>query len=386
LSDPKTFTALRAYLAGLRNPQIYGGTGACQITLPYDSSKIDACLDKSKGLRFMGQRFVPDSYMFQNLVALDYAGHGQPFTLVYSLGGPIRGFPRGLDVMDLLGSARAQAILLADGDTEYRKYPEQRAMLAAQFAAFSEQDWNRNLYWGWLYALKTLLAPAGAGYPSFMQTAAWTDKNLNTALASWTELRHDTILYAKQSTTPIATGIPAQPGFGYVEPAPEFYGRLLALTQMTTSGLDGLGVLNDQARGRLQALAQALQQVQSISQKELRNQALTADEYTYIQNIGTALEATVAGVDAMGTKTTIAADVHTDANSGNVLEEAVGYTDVLAAAVLQPDGKLTLALGPALSYYEFKWPSSNRLTDEAWQALLAQQPPSRPAWTSSFFK
>ena len=34
-----------------------------------------------------------------------------------------------------------------------------------------------------------------------MQTTAWQDKELNITLASWAELRHDTILYVKQSYT-----------------------------------------------------------------------------------------------------------------------------------------------------------------------------------------
>ena len=196
LSDPALFNALRAYLANLRSPAIYGGTGNCQITAPYDPAKIDDCLDQSKGFRFMGQRFIPDSYMFQNLVGMDCVGQGQPFTMSPSMAGPVRGFPRGLDAMDLLGSARARAILQADGDTGYRDYETQRQMLADQFAAFSTADWNRNLYWGWLYALQPLLAPVANGYPTFMQTDAWTDRSLHAALASWTELRHDTILYA----------------------------------------------------------------------------------------------------------------------------------------------------------------------------------------------
>ena len=58
-----------------------------------------------------------------------------------------------------------------------------------------------------------------------MRTEAWQKKELNAALSSWTELRHDTILYAKQSYTPITTGLPPQVT-GYVEPVPEFYGRL----------------------------------------------------------------------------------------------------------------------------------------------------------------
>ena len=385
LADLKTYTALRAYLANLRNPQIYGGTGGCAFAPPFDPAKIDECLDKSKGLRLMGQRFIPDSYIFQNLVGFDYAGRGEPFTLAQSQGGPLRGFPRGVDAMDLLGSARAQEILVAEGDTQYRLYAEQRAKLAAEFAAFSEQDWNRNLYWGWLYALKALLVSNGPGYPSFMQTPAWVDRDLNSALASWAELRHDTILYAKQSNTPIATGLPPETR-GYVEPAPQFYGRLLALTQMTMSGLGQLNVLSDQARARLESLSQVLDQLLLLSQKELRNQALSPEEYSFIRNIGGTLETTVLGVSTAGTKTTLIADVHTDLNSGKVLEEGVGYIDILAAVIPQPDGKLSLALGPVLSYYEFKWPTADRLTDEAWSKVLAGQPPARPAWSASFLK
>jgi hypothetical protein len=383
LSDPDLLAALRAYLAGLPRPQIYGGTGACQINLPYNVAEINACLDKSAGMRFMGQRFVPDSYVFQNLVAMDYLGKGQPFTMVMSQGGPIRGFPRGLDFMDLLGSSRARDILASDGDTAYRDYDKQRQALLDQFAQFGTVDWNRNLYWGWLYALKPLLAPYGPGYPSFMQTAAYTDKNLQSALASWTELRHDTILYAKQSSTPIATALPPLIR-GYVEPLPEFYARLAALTRMTRGGLDQFGILNSAARLRFDQLAGILDRLVRLSLTELANKPLADDDYNWIQNIGTTLQLALNGVDAEGSRTTLAADIHTDDNTAQVLEETTGYVAWLAAVIPQPDGSLAYAVGPVMSYYEFKWPASNRLTDEAWTQLLGSHPPACPSWSSSF--
>ncbi|RLF50767.1 MAG: hypothetical protein DRN11_04040, partial [Thermoplasmata archaeon] len=41
--------------------------------------------------------------------------------------------------------------------------------------------------------------------------------------------------------------------------------------------------------------------------------------------------------------------------------------------------------GATLSYYEFKQPMEQRLTDEEWKEILQNSPPQRPAWISSFF-
>ena len=148
--------------------------------------------------------------------------------------------------MTLLGSTRARELLNAEGDTQYEFYDRQIEDLSANFSSLNVTEWNRNLYWGWLYTMKPLLNKFDTKYPSFMQSNAWADKELQTTLASWTELRHDTILYAKQSYTPKNTYIPPEekPVVGYVEPVPEFYTRILALTKMTRTGLTDLNVLN----------------------------------------------------------------------------------------------------------------------------------------------
>jgi len=85
-----------------------------------------------------------------------------------------------------------------------------------------------------------LLAPKDSRYPAFMQTQAWTRKELHTALGSWTELKHDTILYAKQVIAEMGGGGPeVEPPHSFVEPNPEAYARLLALASMTRDGLSG---------------------------------------------------------------------------------------------------------------------------------------------------
>jgi len=385
LLDEDNFFALKAELALLPSPKIFGGTGNVVVIPPVTPESLDEVLDKTKGMRFMGQRFIPDSYMFQQLVfpeVLDYTGDADVMPFTYGFNGLdwARCYPRGLDAMSLLGSARAKAILIEEGDTDYTNYWSQFNKLKAEFDELELSDWNRNLYWSWLYSLRALIGEFGQGYPNFMRTEAWEKKELNAALASWTQLRHDTILYAKQSYTPIRTSLPPEVS-GYVEPVPEFYGRLLALTRMTRQGLSDFNALSTQAEERLANLEDILARLIEIANKELTNQTLSEDDYAYIRQFGKTLEGAIIGVEEKGVKTTLVADVHTHTAEGNVLEEGVGYVDLIIVACPALDGSIYLAAGPVLSYYEFKHPMSDRLTDEAWRDLLVSPSrPNRPTW------
>ena len=384
---------LKAVLAENQGPKIYGGTGNCVLEPPFTSEQADACLENTTGFRFMGQRFIPDSYMFSNLVGA-YTGEYQgerdaPFTLVISgAGRPIRGFPRGLDAMALLGSGRAVYWLDELNDSSYENYSVRYGELNSEFANFSAAEWNRNLYWSWLYSLQPLLKDSGEGYPTFMQTDAWQDKELSTSLASWAELRHDTILYAKQSYTMVETAMPMppeeKPVVGYVEPVPDFYSRLLALTKMTNQGLDEMEVLDPTSKARLTELESILSRLQAISEKELENEELTEEDYEFIKNFGDQLEGVITDVDDKARKTTVVADVHTDGNTEAVLEEGVGYVDMIVVAYKLPDGRILVGAGPVMSYYEFKQPMYDRLTDEKWREMLKANPPGKPEWASTY--
>ena len=381
---------LKAALAEERPPRIFGGTGvdspACMIEPPFTPEEADDCLAATAGLRFMGQRFVPDSYIFQKLVIPNvggFTGEGDPFTR-----GPYgRHFPRGLDVMAVLGSVRADEILASLEDSSYVDYPARRAELAEEFESLIEEDWQRNLYWSWLYALRPLLEVPEPGSPAFMKTVAWEDKALTTSLASWTELRHDTILYAKQSYTLRAISMPPEEPeaqLGFVEPVPELYRRLLFLARMNREVLEDAGLLDDLSRSRLERLETILTKLEEISRAQLAGRPLTDEEVEFIADFGETLNAVLEGVDDRSKKTTVVADVHTDANSGLVLEEAVGYVRIAVVAFDDPEGKIRLAAGPVYSYYEFLQPLGERLTDEAWREMLAESPPADPEWTGSF--
>ncbi|MFW9804346.1 MAG: DUF3160 domain-containing protein [Candidatus Thorarchaeota archaeon] len=333
-------------------------------------------LTQTMGLRFMGQRYIPDSYILGQLVYKNVGTMSNP-----------RLMPMGLDVMAALGSERAWELL--EPERDYENYESQMSVLWEMVANITDAEWTSNLYYLWLYSLLPLLSDPGEGYPFFMQSEAWVDKQLSTALGSWAELRHDTILYAKQSYTWELTAMPP-PVRGYVEPVPRVYARLASLCKMMIDGLDSRTLLSTLIDNKLNALYDLLLDLQTISIKELEGTPLTESEYYLIEGCGKTLGSIVAlpqddylTSDADDDMAVIA-DVHTDPNTSSVLEEAVGRPMVIYVAV-EVDGQVILTRGGVFSYYEFTWPMDDRLTDEAWQDMLTQdEVPHLPTWTASF--
>jgi hypothetical protein len=359
--------------------------------------QIKSCRIDTMGMRFMGQRFIPDSYVFSELVGPHYKYTGKspddqlPFTAGSTLAGIIRVFPRGLDIMhSMLNSSLARDLVTQAGDANYSNYNENLTKLKEEFDMLGPKDWNKNLYWSWLYSLKPLVEKYGNGYPTFMQTEPWLNKELTTALASWSQLRHDTILYAKQSYTPGEMMAPPPPPPpppvpGYVEPVPQFYNRLLALTNMTYVGLSDMKILDGSSKYRLEQMKSGLQALVVISQKELQGKELSEKDIDFINHFHEWVDEVVSGYEDEAKKTTIVADVHTDSNSGQVLEEGTGYVKLIVVAFKVPDGRIVLGAGPVFSYYEFKQPLNSRLTDDAWRVLLdSPDGPKMPPWTETF--
>jgi len=422
------------------SPKIYSGLGQCEMAMScpplsdeeVQSLKVQAktLLSQTKGFRLMGQRFALDSYLFSEIVSPysgQYSGEikplptqelpltfswddpytqaqrNRPFTWVKTEvagcpdGREVKGFPSGLDVMALFGSDRAREVISQLGDDKYGDYQTKFEELKKEIDAMPEEDWYKNLYNNWLYVLKSLPVKYGQGYQTFMQGTAWQDKELNTSLASWAELRHDTILYVKQSYTIAELGGGEPPPIvGYVEPVPEFYVRLLNLTDLTKKGLDKLvpkeNMDNLQIDAALDNFSSILGKLQDMSQQELANQALSDQDYEFIRDFGdslTSLIQTLSGgdVDPQIFKSVMVADVHTEGNVKKVLEEGVGYIKTLLAAYKLPDNRILLGAGPVFSYYEFKQPMDNRLTDEAWRQMLdSAKHPDQPSWVKSFTK
>ncbi len=330
-------------------------------------------------LRFFGQRSIPDSYILQTLSCDD------------------RIFPSPLDVMSVLGSDSATRILDANpsqyNGSGWSDYKPKRDSLTSEFAAYPKATWSSNLYWSWLDSLRTMIAKPQPNYPSFMKTEAWADKSLYSSLASWTELRHDTILYGEESGAEMGDERPENKLKGYVEPNLAFYRRLIAMVTQTQSELGKRGYLEDEVKSQLTSFIDLLNFFESVTQKELKGQSLSLAENDRIRYVEGRLEALHNEIMkfANGYQTltqddldnALVADVHTGGDQA--LQVAVGRADSLFA-VVPIEGKLWLTRGSTLSYFEFKRPISKRMTDKVWKAQLnAGQAPDRPTWIKSFF-
>lgn len=356
-----------------------------------------------KGFRFMGQRFTIDASIFQNLI---YSAVGDKTKSCAEfkpeetscLSGA-RCLPKGLDIPATMGSQEAKNILTEMGETQYACYSENMSKVQSYLASLSNETWTQNLYWGWLYQLRPLLETKGNGYPVFMQNAAWQRKDLNTFLGSWTELKHDTILYSKQVYAEMGGGEEEKKDDrGYVEPNPHVYARLASLLKMTSEGLQIRGLLSDSLKENLGKLEDLALSLKTISEKELNNENLTADEYNLIRSYGGQLEhfwlevnkdepqfkESTSQRDYLDENpAAIIVDVATDPN-GKVLEEGTGKISEIFV-VVPVEGKLRIARGGVYSYYEFIQPINNRLNDKQWRDLLnSNQAPDLPSWTDTF--
>lgn len=336
-----------------------------------------------KQFRFMGQRYVMDGEIIQDLV--------EPI---------IRPIPSGLDVMGVLGSDRAKEIQLSKEENKYwEDYPKRVDDLRDKFAKLSENEWQANMYTGWLWVLKGFLEPFGDGYPSFMTNDAWLDKDLNTALGSWSELKHDTVLYGKQSGAEMGGDVDIDLVVGYVEPNIEVYEKLLWLTRYSRKNLKAKGVDILSIDNSLESFEWLLEFLINCSIKELNNEELTEDEYDWIKHYGGLLESLTSSFAGDGIRwfeitsetdknMAIIADFHTIApnqfSDGGYMEAGVGPAYEIYV-VVPIGGKLYLTRGGVFSYHEFI--STGRLTDEEWQLMIEMDmAPPMPEWTQSFIR
>ncbi|MBE0697639.1 MAG: DUF3160 domain-containing protein, partial [Anaerolineaceae bacterium] len=96
--------------------------------------------EQTKGLRLMGQRFVPDAYIFRQLIYRNVGTRDNR-----------RGLPMGMDLMAAMGSERAYQILETSGQTAYENYPQQMQKVQSWLGGLDVSEWTETLYNSWIY-------------------------------------------------------------------------------------------------------------------------------------------------------------------------------------------------------------------------------------------
>jgi hypothetical protein len=239
-----------------------------------------------------------------------------------------------------------------------------------------------------------------APYPSVMRTETWARHILNTQLASWAHLRHDTILYAKQSYT-LGCDYPD----GWVDPYPKFYRTLAKFADVARTRFEVIGLLKvaglEGIAPYLASLRAHSLELAAIAESELAGLPLEAPQLTFIRS-------TLAKKETSAVCTIITtydgwypelifgtsfvdedhpefaptiADVHTDPGPPAILHAGVGYPD-LTVLTVQTDCGVKSYAGPTLSYHETVRPG--RMNDEEWAAELQAGGSARPGWTWEF--
>jgi hypothetical protein len=323
--------------------------------------------------------------------------------------------------MAALGNDEAAVLL----DDEVRSWNYGANLLASRefVDQLEPRFWRENLYNGWLDALRTLDDDLSReeNAPQAMRTTAWRRKQLQTQLASWSQLRHDNVLYAKQSYT-------AVPGCeypdGYVEPYPRFYASLKSFAEEALRRLVSVDYGSKDPRvsralvdvktrqlDYFRTIARILGRLEVVARKELRAESLTAEERGFVERtidqrgtvrFGSGSRPRYDGwycdllYKASDRSTTppqdarsldwgpTVVDVHTDPESRSVLEAGVGDVNLCVIAI-DNRGDQAVYVGPIFSYYEFRHQAEDRLTNERWQKMIINGGlPSSPEWSRAF--
>lgn len=362
-----------------------------------DPMSPDSIVPASSFLLF-GQRYVDDSYAMASVVY---------DRILYNGDRVCRLFPSALDPMFALGNDAAAQLLQSELNQYH--YSSNLAALRYLFDSFDPEYWESSLYKFWLNAIKKLNPPAERNsLPQFMQTAAFWQEKMNTQLSSWAELRHDNLLYAKQSYT----GYPVCSfPYSYVEPFPQFYEVLKNSGSNAYNYFQSLNFSQPEIKQDILDYFEHLQNVsdtlQIISQKELDNVQLNGSETSFLQNMlfymPTYTEDTMytgwypklfyrdfefdnAGfIDA----NIIVADVHTTpADCGGTLmgwvkHAGTGRFDNGVFIAPLPGGEKCAFIGPVLSYHEYTTTNFLRLTDNEWKNSYYYLS-TRPDWVNLY--
>lgn len=351
-----------------------------------DPMAPDSIIPASSFMIF-GQRFVIDSYVTGSVVYDRIPGQ------------VCRLYPSVLDPMFALGNNAAGQLL--EPELNNYNYSLNLAGLRYLIESYGEDFWESSMYNNWLAGIRELKrGETNVNLPEFMTTAAYWQRMLNTQLTSWTQLRHDNLLYAKQSYT--GGSICSYP-YIYLEPFPELYKRLAKIGQIGKIKFAGLSNIN----AYFATLENISDSLAVIAQKEVDGVELTEGEKYWLRCIIYSVDPGSGGSPFRGWYSRlyyrdeefdfnkgllgndfIVADIHTvptycgGAPLGAVVHVGTGPVN-LGVFLVKHGDQLVAHVGPNYSFYEYRTVNYLRLDDEQWKNSYLWAA-ARPDWVNLY--
>jgi hypothetical protein len=368
-----------------------------QILFQANATTPDSIVPASAFMLF-GQRFVIDSYVTGSVV----------YDRIFYNGGKIcRLSPSTLDPMFALGNNAAAQLLIPELDSYH--YSSNLAALRYLIDSYDLDFWTGTIYNSWLNTIRKLNPPNERdNLPLFMQAAAFWQQKLNTQLSSWTQLRHDNLLYAKQSYT---GGTICSYPYTYVEPFPDFYSSIKNYASDAYLEFQNLPfnepLLEEEILNYYTTLVPIMDTLKTISEKILSGTPFTSSEVSFLKTVIYDMPSGSGsppyggwysklfyrdfefGFDGLMKKDHIVADIHTTPTdcSGNffgwITHVGTGSVNMGVFITELPGGIKAAFVGPFLSYYDYKTTNFLRLTDDEWDNQHLQAA-LRPQWVNIY--
>jgi hypothetical protein len=377
-TQPATLAKLCAALDKLPLPQIVSGPHLSLVSPDSDPPSF----------RVFGQRYSPDAWVFSALT------RGSP------LAAPA--MPSGLFVTAAFGDPLSLEQSLKRVEPAHLELFEKRMdACRAELAGRSDAAWFGSMAAAQLHAATRLCGPRGGNHPYFMRTRPFAAKNAESVLGSWTELKHDTVLYAKQAYGEYGEmgdpdrKPPPQPPVTrtLVQPDVAFWRALERLVVFADAGLAKHRLIPDAGEeySRLGMFLEATRLCRRIAEKEITGQEITRKEYDELMTMSLSFMDEPMGESQQSAddrwQTALVTDVFSDAISERALHEALGRPCVMLALVGdRPNTRIVTGL--AYRHYEFARPMDARMTDEEWKKQVYQPNaalPPRAAWAAPVF-
>ena len=378
--DPETLKSLGEKLDQLKKPGVLS-----QARSRAKRDEIgEEVRDESLQFRVFGQRFTYDAWVFTELTP--------------PLMKQLPGTPTALFVAAALGDPVAQDLSLKWLETSA---PAARAdfegkmeMIRETLSTVPDGEWFASMASKQLHLIGTLSGPRGDGFPTFMRSPQWGAKQVETMLGSFTQLKHDTLLYAKQNYAEMGEGglgeeineddVP----YGYVQPDVRFWAELERLVNFTYEGFTQHKLLPNVVEefGHLGRFKGDVSALRLLANKSAAAESWTLEDRLWLLEFNPAyMSDPINPMNIKGPddgKTAIVADIQTNVEEGKVLYQGLGRP-YLILALVGDAGMNRLVAGTAYDYYEFTLPLQERLGDEEWRKKfysLKPEPQTKPNW------